>query len=372
MKIAFIADVHLANHRRHGGSVEAGVNRRCRQILDVLNAAADRAVKEECDALVVAGDLYDNVKPEPQIVKEAQDALERHQNFATIVLSGNHDIESASPGDHALGPLEPVCYVYDQPASCTVGDGELWLVPYKTGVAADWLPKALSSLAEAQGTRQRGSPASRARVLVLHLGLTDSDTPPWLKDAPDAVPAEFLRDLCAKYDIQAAFAGHWHPHRVWSGPPFVCQIGALCPTGFRDLGLDYGTLAIWDSGKGFERIALPGPRFLKDPSTLEVHKAARAGNRLYLQLTAFDSEGRQEHEKVLRAYEGPGAIVAGEVVMDDVEATTAARSAAYAARSAETLDEALDGFVREMELDEALVERKDVLERSKRYLARNS
>ena len=39
MAIHFVADVHVANHRRFSGEVISGVNARAREVLDVLKRA---------------------------------------------------------------------------------------------------------------------------------------------------------------------------------------------------------------------------------------------------------------------------------------------------------------------------------------------
>ena len=65
--VAFVADVHLWNHRRCGGPVKAGINRRGAQTLNALHYAADLAAGMGAAALFVAGDLFDAVNPPPQL-----------------------------------------------------------------------------------------------------------------------------------------------------------------------------------------------------------------------------------------------------------------------------------------------------------------
>ncbi len=236
--IAFFADLHAANHRRHGGPKEAGINRRCRQVLDTLKRAVDRVNERRCAALVILGDLFDTTRPEPQIVAEVQQIL-KCANMPVYILMGNHDLVSTTPGDHALGPLAPVARIIDDGVLLQIGKLQLCCVPFQPGPAIDWLPSRLA-MWNPQAT-------NLPTALLLHLGLASDDTPVYLRGTPDTIPADLVIDLCKQYGFSACFAGHWHTHRVFCEDPLVVQVGALCPTGFDNCGLDgYGSLLIWD------------------------------------------------------------------------------------------------------------------------------
>ena len=138
--IAFVADVHLWNHRRCGGPVSAGINQRGQKILDALNYAADLALKKGASSLFVAGDLFDAVNPPPQLISRTIDALKR-KNLNIFVLAGNHDRASNQPGDHALGPLASVhkFNVIETPEIVDIGDKTIAAIPFLPGHAPDYL-----------------------------------------------------------------------------------------------------------------------------------------------------------------------------------------------------------------------------------------
>ncbi len=54
---AFTADIHAGNHKRFGGPVSVSLNKRCTMVLDVLDAAVDRAIALKCSSFTVLGDL---------------------------------------------------------------------------------------------------------------------------------------------------------------------------------------------------------------------------------------------------------------------------------------------------------------------------
>lgn len=360
MRIAFVADVHLGNHRRFGGPVVAGLNTRARMALGTLRAARARAEQMRADAFVVLGDLFDTSKPEPQLLAETQRAFDETGPGQPILLLGNHDQNSTTPGDHALGPLSPLAHIVEVPSVLNWGDTDLWCVPFQPGRAADWLPNALAGL-----SKQSGHKVQR-RVLTLHLGLSDTDTPPWLRDAHDAVPASLVGELCREYGLQAAFAGNWHNPAEWDFDGVkVIQPGTLCPTGWDNPGGDYGRVYIYDSDtRAVEHAVIPGPRFLKlkYPTTEPIE----SGQQTFVRWVA-SAEYATDAQETLRVAQEKALCAGGEVVLDDAEASAAAKTAATVARSAETLDAALAGYVKEMPLVDG-VDRAAVLALCKQYL----
>jgi hypothetical protein len=166
--IGFIADVHVGNHRQHGGSVNAGLNDRCRSVLSALCRAKEQASAAGCTALVVLGDLFDTDQPNPQMIAAVGGALVGPLH--TQILMGNHDRASGAPGDHALGWARQVemLDVVEFPQVAALGEvGTLLLVPFRPGDPREWLPDVVADLAEK-------APKGRRRVLCVHLGLRDA------------------------------------------------------------------------------------------------------------------------------------------------------------------------------------------------------
>lgn len=364
MKLAFVADVHVGNHRRHGGPMLSGLNDRCRLSAAVLDAARRRAAELDAEFFVL-GDLFDSSRPEPQVVAAVQRALLPSAH----VLLGNHDMVSTARGDHALGPLDGYegISVYESPQVLSFDDDkvEVIMVPFQPGPAAEWLPQVMERLS----VSLEDSGRVQARVLCLHLGIIDENTPPWLRGADDAVPLELVQKLSMDLGCDAVLAGNWHSRQFWltAGRYQIMQVGTLCPTGWDNPGLeDYGTLAVFDSETGLlSHTEIPGPRFVKLRAGQQT-VGSTFGNQIYVQMVA-GTEERQQSEAVLSAQRDKGRIVGYEVVPDDLESETAARSAAFAARSSETFDQALAAFVREMPLEDG-VEREHVLSLSRKYI----
>ena len=377
-KVAWIADCHLGNHKVMGGPVRVGLNGRCREGLDVFRRAVALADEMGCAAGVVLGDLFDYWRPEPQLVRAVQEIL-RKARVRWFLLCGNHEQVSGQRGDHALAPLRGVARVVDRPTRISVKESEVLLVPFVPGrPAREWVAEALRSF----------GPASRPRAVGVHAGVSDAQTPPWLAESLDQVPAQLLADEARRCGASAAFAGNWHSHRSWQlrandPPPLrsrssvgVVQVGALVPTGWDNPGLDgYGGLVVWDGCVGASEFhELDGPRFLSVRGLVEARKFLalygedeRAWWRV--RATACASE-RAAVEDLLR-----GAGLRGwEVLADPAEVRAEARTAAMAARGADTFDAAVEGFVRGMPLPAGLTDadRPEVAALVRQYVAQGA
>lgn len=358
MSIALIADLHAANHRRFSGPIHSGINRRCRHVLDALEAAVARAKHRGAKSLVILGDLFDTTKPEPQIVREVQRILDQQFSMGVYVLMGNHDQVSTQEGDHSLGPLEPVANVIERPTwAMPWHNMQVLFVPFRPGPAVEWLPEVVVEMAPER--HHSDVPAA----LLLHLGLADDTTPAFLRGVHDAVTASLVAGLCEEHGFDACFAGNWHHHKVLRKKPLVCQVGTLAPTGFDNLGLDHGQVVFWD-GKAMSVEQVPGPRFVKVAAGEPV--PAAEGCQVYVQVLAGPDEPGSALQELQTAL-GAGEVCAGEVVQDTTQVRAATRKAAMVARSSDTLDEALASYVEEMPLEDG-VDRAEVLATCKGYL----
>jgi hypothetical protein len=372
--VILAADCHVGNFKRFGGPVTGSVNTRCQETLDAFEAAVQIAIARKAETFIVAGDLFDYSRPEAPILRAVQRSL-KSLNQAGVVaylMVGNHDQISTAPGDHALAPLAPYAKIVEQPRIVRTSELELWLVPFQQGHAFEWLPGVLSALLK-ESSRGAGSspPTHLRRALGLHLGIRDAKTPPWLAKAPDAVDIDLLFALCKEHAIANVFAGNWHDRRSWTAPGVnVFQLGALCPTGWDNPGLDgFGTVGILDKG-GAEYEEIPGPRFLKVPYgrdvTADIKRGRSKGHRLYVSMTA-DPDALAAETAKLTAMIDMGNVAGGEVLPDTSLAKIEATTAAFAATSAQTLSSAIEGFVGAMPLDES-IDRASVLQRVVEYL----
>lgn len=249
-RLAFIADPHLGNHGRWKGLVASGLNRRCRAVLGALEQVVELAVRERCDGIVVAGDVFDVSKPIPQIIA----ALLRIKNSYPglwVDIVGNHDQVSEQGGDHALGPLAHAerCLVIERPGVVFEPGSMVPLVnavPFGVGPAAQWFDR----------TFEPGLP------VVAHMGGIDDQTPEFLRKSNDALPVERIAEIASASGVRDVFLGNWHDPREWRiGDVSIHQLGILAPKTIAESGPEFGRVAIWDGPGKVSIHQVGGPRF---------------------------------------------------------------------------------------------------------------
>ena len=319
--IGIIFDPHFWPHKRHGGPLVKGINRRARLCLDTGERAIE-AVNKQCAPLIVAGDLVDSAGPvSPSFAFALRETLGRCHKPVTLML-GNHDM--TAEGDHALGiytqrddwtTVQVIEYIgFSQTGryiTDTCFNDDFCMVPFHRDIT---------------DPRVRDIP-----LVIGHFGVYDDSFPAWCKKAKGAWHVDSLFAFMRERNIKAICLGDWHQRRLWmdgksrgSAPDAPIQIGtdaehvilqggALCPTGFDNPGLrGYGTLAIWDTDE--HRLSwqeLPGPRFCIARSDEEeraiVEEARSLKHNLFLR-RYYEGE-RPEAPPGLEAYEALPAVV---------------------------------------------------------------
>lgn len=380
-QVAICADVHVGNHLQFGGEYEAGVNRRCQMALDCLASAVHQAFERECDCFIVAGDLFDTVRPSPQVLARAMEILAPWPG-SVHVLRGNHETVSIAEGDNSLAPFKSLghCRVVERPEAIEHLEWVIGLVPYQPGPAKEWLSGAVGEAFK--GLSWVGSVPKRQAALVLHMGLRDQklrDEGVWAKALEDVVDVEELGEICAEHGVGRVYAGDWHGRNEFlvkvpaqgKRKAFnvrMTQIGALCPTGWDNPGFDgYGGLEFWppqgDVGEQC-RVEIPGPRF--------VHRipAEKTPYRVFARVEVGVEELSIANAAARQAKEA-GLVEAVSVAVRDADAEGAARERVEVATSAGWMEKVLAEFVQAMDLLPG-VDRGKVLADAQAYLRRGS
>lgn len=346
-RIAFVGDVHVANHKKFGGKTNRGVNTRCEHVINSLQAATTIARVQNVDSLVILGDLFDTPKPAPQLIRRVQEVLE---GIPTIILAGNHDQCSDAPGDNALAPLYPVAEVLDEPDVVGMDDLNLIMVPYHSGNYTAYLREKVRELSE---QANKGS----TNILCFHAGISDDRTPSFLQESQASITKDKLFDLLEETDIRMAFAGHWHNARAWArDEKDIFQAGAFVPTGFGDQGTDYGTLYVYDTETGIvEYHPVPGPRFLdvaldQDITTISAARDSALDDCALFIRIAVNEDEIALGETIIKAGIDSGVIENGELAISKEATQKACESAAVATSSADNLEEALNVYTGTMAL----------------------
>lgn len=350
--VYFIADLHVHNFGRYGGEVKAGINDRARRTLEVLGWAVNRAVVAKASALVALGDIFDTDHPEPQLVRAVQDWcwVAQDSGVRVILEKGNHDTTSDAIGDHALGPLTPYATIVERPELIQLPGANLVAVPFQRGPAAKYIPDAVRAL-----TDKQPHDADAPTIVALHAGIFDADTPEWLR-GESAISVDTLRKIAKTHGAAAIVSGDYHKRKQWGN---IVQCGALAATSHSNPGkTGYGSVWRFDGTLSVEE--LPGPRFLTLQGVEEAADPSNHSPNYYLRVQCTRAEVPQVRDILEKIPLGGFEI---EVHKADTAAET--RGAAVAARSATTLEEAVNRYVTGMDLGDNHTE---VLNKVRSYL----
>lgn len=267
-RLAIIADPHVGNFKANGGVMLDGLNQRGHLTMQVLRGAVQTARKQECEALLIAGDLFHSRRPEPAVIAGVQKVFaEEATDIGILILPGNHDMldATADGGNTACETLQHDATVLNTPSWVRFAWGSVFVVPFQS-------KEPMSTyLAKVCAMEQQVDPEhSGRRMLLTHVGVFDSDAPPWCADAKDGISSTALFEAMEAAKIPVAFVGNFHNGKRWKSPDNtmeIIQCGTLCPHGHTDAGefpTVGGVMVIdgWDT----EAHEVPGPRFRSETS----------------------------------------------------------------------------------------------------------
>lgn len=360
--LAYLADLHIGNAKKWGGSTVSGVNERCLDQLAALETAYRIADEKKCTAMFIAGDVFDYVNVPPQVIAAAQRIV---RTIPTFAIPGNHDIASMATGDNAVVALQDHLTLLEQPTSIDLdGRVEVWCVPFECGPVMDWLPLRLRELHASKKEK------TRTRHLMLHVGISDNNTPDFLRASSGHIDSDSLRSLMIDFDIDCTFSGDWHRHEIWEeGGKTIVQIGCLAPTRFPPSSYEHadkGSMVIVHHDMSMSRVDVPGPRFVSADYVTGLPDIPKKASNVYLKLRCTEKEEASAKEDIARLKE-TGAIKEGELQVDRSFRKAELRTATVEARSASSVDEALRVYIESCPVGEG-VNRDNVLRRVRNYL----
>jgi DNA repair exonuclease SbcCD nuclease subunit len=367
--ISVIADVHIGNHKKFGGPLVGGLNRRCRLAVEVLKKAVFAAGSGD---LVICGDLFDVAYPSPPVVSAVMGALSR-QSGTTYILRGNHDMHSSSGSDDALAPLERVTgvRVVREKTSMVLSGYRAVFLPYvSSGSAADDLR-----------TMEPEAADPRDHVIFGHFGVSDESTPPFLRNSGGSMDAsEALKHLqrVTRFGLYGTlYVGDWHNRGEWrtdgarESPERIYQCGALVPTGFDNPGVHYGFVKTHTSTKV---IQIPGPRFLQftfeafEDEDLTNMKGLSKEDQVFIRFRCA-RKNRPDAMAKIRKMKDAGMIEDGDTSIDGEVHRAKAKQAALAAGGERSVLDQIGAYVAKMPLP-AGVERDVVLAEVMRHVGK--
>lgn len=97
MKLIHCADLHLDSRMESGLSSEKAQERRL-ELLRTFTRMVEQAEKEQVDAVLICGDLFDARTISVRARNCVMDAVRMHPQIIFYYLQGNHDLNSLFDG----------------------------------------------------------------------------------------------------------------------------------------------------------------------------------------------------------------------------------------------------------------------------------
>ncbi len=260
MKILFTADLHFHNYKPFSHLTSDGENSRLLDICDTVNEIFNIADRENCNTIIVAGDIFHTrgvLKPSV-IARAKQVFLNRYEQI--ILLAGNHDLENYKGGYTALEVFKGVdnIKVIDKCHEVINLDQDLKMlaIPYIHGIKS--FEKTYTELS---------SEIKECKLVTIHQGIDDIES-----NIPSGLTTEFL----TKNNDSFIFAGHYHkPKREGN----CIQIGSPLQHNFSDIGQDKGCWVFNSENNNinFHKIDV-APKFVETDKITKENKEQLKGN----------------------------------------------------------------------------------------------
>jgi len=285
MRFMHLADVHLGY--RQYGSEERG-----RDFAHAFHRVCLEAFDEECDLMLVAGDLFHKTTMDPRTWLQAVSALDqvRDAGLKVLAIAGNHDRSWRSESLNWLHALEELGYL--QLLDVGIEDGELELGPrsiYETDeirvVGIPYLGMGLPHIIP-QLAGQLAAMPRKYTVLMLHAGLAGE-----MPGFRASLSMEILAPLRGLVDYVAL--GHLHKpfeRDGWVYNPGSLETVSIDEAQWEDRG--YYLVDVEDGKARVERVPTHKRTFIPIPYPVDAY---RNPSRFYLGLT--DRVMNIEHHK---------------------------------------------------------------------------
>jgi len=259
--IVVASDTHFSNRKQFGKTVTTpvwkGCNSRFHYIGYAFQLAFQYALKHDCEAIVVPGDIFHErgllKVPVYNAVYEIFDLISNQSKVKLIIMPGNHDMVDVramygAEGLHSLFAMNAMTIVADRPSHIPLDDFDLYMVPFSPD------PKEVVSNAKTIFRAQNNQ--LRPAILFLHHSITGAETGPSNWKMPHELNPD---DLKLGFDL--VISGHYHKHQVL--PNDIIYAGALLQHDFGERNYTPGWLHVLPDGTWSQIENTVSPRFME-------------------------------------------------------------------------------------------------------------
>lgn len=256
--IVVLSDTHFSNRKQFGNYVEnpvwKGCNSRFHAIAYSVQSAFQYALKNDCEAIVIPGDIFHErgfiQVPVYNAVYEIFDQIANQSKVKLVLMPGNHDMVDVKAlgvqdGLHSLFAMSNMTYVSSVKDIVPLDSFNLHLVPFDSDIKA---------VLQRCGLHLKSK--DKKDILFLHQSIEGAETGPTNWKMPHELkPA----DLDLGYDL--VISGHYHKHQKIGKNIVYC--GSLVQHDFGERDYTPGFMHVMPDGTWKHIEDTLAPRFVK-------------------------------------------------------------------------------------------------------------
>lgn len=130
MKIACTADIHVGAYGKKLDA-ETGLNARLLDHINTLDWIVNDTKQRDCDALLIAGDLFKSARPTPTELVLTRGVLDTSNEAFVVAIPGNHDLPRAAGEFNAIDPVASSnIHLINKPHTISFDGVQIATLPY--------------------------------------------------------------------------------------------------------------------------------------------------------------------------------------------------------------------------------------------------
>ncbi|MBQ9416327.1 MAG: metallophosphoesterase [Clostridia bacterium] len=209
MRLLHCADLHLGSKLDTHLTGDILIARR-KELQKTFDRVVQFALDQSCDAVLLAGDLFDSAVVSPRVVKSVRDVIERHSELLFFYIHDNHDGDDLVLTADWEIPCNLKLFPEDRWGTYTLDGGKIVI--------------AGTNRFESAGLRDFPQVGyDQTLILMLHGALRQGTS----FDSPQAIPAGLLKGRRVGY----AALGHYHSYTATELEPGGVCVYSGCPEG---------------------------------------------------------------------------------------------------------------------------------------------
>jgi len=276
-----LGDIHLGKGLSIGKlGIGSALNSRIVDQINLLDWVRDQAHQRHAERIILTGDIFQDPKPHPSIIKIFLAWVKRCQldNIQLHIIYGNHDILRS--GQFVTSALDILAeadldnvFLYNSIDTIITPGVGFTLLPFRDRRSFDLEShdKAILSIKDKLTFERASIPSHYKKVLIGHLALEGSI---YVGDEFSDSSNELFCPLDMFNDYDYVWMGHIHKPQVLKESPHIAHVGSMDRSDFGETDHDKVIIVLdSDSPEFFETVQLPTRNLVSLKITIDQNSA---------------------------------------------------------------------------------------------------